>query len=107
LPRCQHIPTAERLSGFTRAADILFNYLTAVAWNAVALALLCHLAKMACRTRSWLNILAASYPGVRIRWRGIFGAYVAGVGVNAIMPARAMSSLCEKRLKAVTDQTEG
>ncbi|HET8606073.1 MAG TPA: lysylphosphatidylglycerol synthase transmembrane domain-containing protein, partial [Gaiellaceae bacterium] len=38
---------------------------------------------------AWRNILAAAYPGVRIRRRGVFGAYAAGVGINAIAPARA------------------
>ena len=28
-------------------------------------------------------------PGERIRYRSVFGAYVAGVGINSIAPARA------------------
>ena len=38
--------------------------------------------------RAWQNILRATYPGSRVPFRGIFGAYWAGVGVNAITPAR-------------------
>ena len=40
------------------------------------------------RTRAWYSILRAAYPGVRYRYRSCAGAYLAGVGVNAIAPAR-------------------
>ena len=33
-------------------------------------------------------ILRAAYPGVKYRYRSCAGAYLAGVGVNAIAPAR-------------------
>ena len=49
----------------------------------------CQCAKLACTSRAWRNVLAAAYPEERVRWRSIFGAYVAGVGVNAVFPARA------------------
>jgi uncharacterized membrane protein YbhN (UPF0104 family) len=78
---------------FGRAALDAFRsfgeHLAAVEWTAVALALLCHVGKMAARTRAWRNILAASYPDAVVRWRTVLGSYVAGVGVNAVMPARA------------------
>src|SRR6266545_3956778 len=48
----------------------------------------CHLCKLVAVSRAWRNILRAAYPGQRIRWRQIFGAYVAGTGVNALIPAR-------------------
>jgi uncharacterized membrane protein YbhN (UPF0104 family) len=64
------------------------EHVAAVAWTSVALALLCHLGKVAARTRAWRNILAAAYPDQVVRWRGVLGAYVAGVGVNALLPAR-------------------
>jgi uncharacterized membrane protein YbhN (UPF0104 family) len=76
------------MSALFDAVESFFDYLGAIAWGALALALVCHLARIGARTRSWRNILAASYPGTRVRWRSVFGAYVAGVGVNAILPAR-------------------
>ena len=42
-----------------------------------------------CTSRAWRNVLAAAYPEVRVRWPAIYAAYIAGVGVNAIFPARA------------------
>ena len=43
----------------------------------------------ACAAIAWRVILRASYPDERLRFRSVFGAYVAGVGVNSIVPARA------------------
>jgi uncharacterized membrane protein YbhN (UPF0104 family) len=71
-----------------RAAETLFDHLAAIHWRFVALAVLVHLLKMAVRTRAWRNILAAAHPEVEVRWRTVLGAYVAGVGVNALIPAR-------------------
>jgi glycosyltransferase 2 family protein len=39
-------------------------------------------------SRAWQNIIAAAYPGKKIRWRSVVAAVFAGVGVNAIVPAR-------------------
>jgi uncharacterized membrane protein YbhN (UPF0104 family) len=55
---------------------------------ALALALGCHLAKAVCASRAWRNVLAAAYPETRVRWLPVYAAYVAGVGVNALFPAR-------------------
>ena len=41
-----------------------------------------------CTSRAWRNVLAAAYPDQPVRWRPIGAAYVAGVGVNAVLPAR-------------------
>jgi uncharacterized membrane protein YbhN (UPF0104 family) len=76
------------VDGLVRAVESFVEYLGAISWGALTLALACHLCKITVRTRSWRNILAASYPDVPVRWRSVFGAYVAGVGVNAILPAR-------------------
>jgi uncharacterized membrane protein YbhN (UPF0104 family) len=38
---------------------------------------------------AWRNVLAAAYPDRPVRRRSILGAYLAGVGVNAILPFRA------------------
>lgn len=34
-------------------------------------------------------MVAAAYPDRQVRWRHVYGAYVAGVGVNALLPARS------------------
>jgi uncharacterized membrane protein YbhN (UPF0104 family) len=50
---------------------------------------LCHVLKTAAVSRAWRNVVSAAYSDRRVRWRDLYGAYVAGVGVNAILPARS------------------
>lgn len=73
---------------FLHALEVFFDHLASVAPGALALALVCHVVKMTCRSRAWRNIVAAAYPGAAVRWRNLFGAYAAGVGVNALVPVR-------------------
>ena len=69
--------------------DAFLDQLGSVDVLPLALAIGCHLLKMACTSRAWRNVLAAAYPESRVPWRSIYGAYLAGVGINAIIPARA------------------
>jgi uncharacterized membrane protein YbhN (UPF0104 family) len=70
------------------AARVFARQLTSVDWAWIGLAIVFHVTKMGVRARSWQAILSASYPDARVRWRSTFAAYAAGVGVNAIVPAR-------------------
>jgi uncharacterized membrane protein YbhN (UPF0104 family) len=67
---------------------VFFHHLAAVEWRWLALGILCHLGKLLAVSRAWRNIVQAAYPDRRVRWRQMFGSYVAGTGVNAIIPAR-------------------
>jgi hypothetical protein len=46
----------------------------AVSWTALILAVALHLLKLVLRVRAWQNILRASYPDTRVRYRDVFGA---------------------------------
>ena len=76
------------MDAVVRAAEALVHHVAAIDWRFVALAALTHVVKMLARSRAWRNILAAAFPGAPVRWRTVLGAYAAGVGVNAIVPAR-------------------
>lgn len=76
------------MGAFVHAVEIFWAQVSAISWGFLALGLVCHLAKMACRSRAWQGILAAAYPTASVRWRDVAGAYAAGVGVNAIVPVR-------------------
>jgi uncharacterized membrane protein YbhN (UPF0104 family) len=76
------------VSQFFHAVGIFFHHLTAIHWAALGLAVLFHLVRIVLRTVAWRNILAASYPDTKVRWRSAFGAYIAGIGVNSLTPAR-------------------
>src|SRR5919204_889196 len=73
---------------FFHALRVFGDELASVSWIALALALALHFAKVLVRTFAWRNILAAAYPEERMPWRPVFGAYVAGVGINSIVPGR-------------------
>jgi uncharacterized membrane protein YbhN (UPF0104 family) len=69
--------------------DAFLDQLTSVEPLPAFLAVLAHVAKLACTSMAWRNVLAAAYPDRIVRWVSIFGAYLAGVGVNALVPVRA------------------
>ncbi len=71
------------------AIGVFFEELASVKFTALGLAILTHVLKTMCTSRAWRNTLAASYPDEQVPWRAIYGAYLSGVGVNAIIPARA------------------
>lgn len=70
------------------AIGVFFEQLAAVKFSALALAVLAHLLKTMCTSRAWRNTIAASYPEEPVPWIRIYASYLAGVGVNAIIPAR-------------------
>jgi uncharacterized membrane protein YbhN (UPF0104 family) len=90
--------------GIIDATTAFFDGLASVAWGPLALAILCHLLKVAARSRAWRNIVQAAYPRTNVRWRSVYGAYVAGVGVNAVLPARGGDVL---RLYLLKHRVEG
>ena len=71
------------------AARTFFDQLAAVGWAMLGIALAMHLLRLVCRGFAWRNILAAAYPATPIRRLPVLGAYVAGVGLNSVAPARA------------------
>jgi uncharacterized membrane protein YbhN (UPF0104 family) len=71
------------------AIQAFWDYLESVQPLPLAIAIGCHILKTICTSRAWRNVLAAAYPETRVRWLPIYGAYIAGVGVNSIFPARA------------------
>src|ERR671925_170884 len=76
------------MSKFFHAVEVFFDHLAAVHWGALVVALVFHVAKATVRTFAWRNILRAAFPGARVRRRTVITAYLAGVGVNSIAPAR-------------------
>jgi uncharacterized membrane protein YbhN (UPF0104 family) len=74
--------------GFVDACQAFFDTITSVSLGPLLLAVTLHVAKLLLRGRAWQNILKASYPGRRVPYWGVFGSYMAGVGVNSLAPAR-------------------
>jgi uncharacterized membrane protein YbhN (UPF0104 family) len=76
------------VSSFLEAAGQFFSDLAAVHWPALVLGLAFFAANLALRSRAYFNTLRAAYPAAVFQWRRIFGAYLAAVGFNNVVPAR-------------------
>jgi uncharacterized membrane protein YbhN (UPF0104 family) len=77
------------MRSFFHAVRVFGDQLAAVRWEFLALALGFFFIRLIFRAWAWRTILCAAYPGERVRFRSVFGSYLAGVGVNSIVPARA------------------
>jgi uncharacterized membrane protein YbhN (UPF0104 family) len=64
------------------------HYLGRVDLLALAIALALSLALQLCRGHAWANALRAAYPRDSVSERGVVGAFLVGVGMNGILPAR-------------------
>jgi len=73
---------------FFHAVGVFFHHLAAVDWKFLAYAVACHIVKLWFRAIAWRSIINAAYPEGNLKLRSAFGAYVAGVGVNSVVPAR-------------------
>jgi len=86
------MPFADLTSSFNsffNAANAFFDHISDIHWGAFALALAFLAAMQLCRAWAWRNVLRAAYPGTRISFLELSAAYLAGAGINAIVPARA------------------
>jgi uncharacterized membrane protein YbhN (UPF0104 family) len=89
---------------FIDASTVFIDHLAAVRWTPLAIALGLQLGRILLRTVAWRNILRAAYPQTRVRWAPVFGAYMAGIGVNAIIPARVGDAV---KVALVKQRVEG
>ena len=85
----QSADLASSFNSFFNAASAFFKHLTDIHWTPFALALGFLLAMQLARAWSWRNVLRAAYPGERISFTRLAAAYLAGAGINAVIPAHA------------------
>ena len=78
----------ESFRSFFDAVDSFFSNLASVRLGPLLIALALFTAYLSLRARASFNILRAAYPAERFRFREIWGAYFAGYGFNAVIPAR-------------------
>jgi uncharacterized membrane protein YbhN (UPF0104 family) len=86
------MPIADLQSSFERFFDAtteFFRHLSEVHWTAFGAALLCLLGMQLARAWAWRNVLRAAYPEQRIAFLPLAAAYLAGAGINAVVPAHA------------------
>ena len=78
----------ESFQSFFDAVDDFVSNLASVRLGPLVIALLLFTAYLTLRARASFNILRAAYPTERIEFRRVWGAYFAGYGFNAVIPAR-------------------
>ena len=77
------------LDRFLRAAETFFEHLADIHWVAMAVALTMWTLMLLARGHAWTNALRASYPDKEVNELRVQASFMAGAGINAIMPARA------------------
>jgi uncharacterized membrane protein YbhN (UPF0104 family) len=99
----------DSLSSYLRAIEAVAERLADVSVGPLAFALGFHMLNLGLRAHAWRSIVVAAYPEVPVRSRTAFGAYCAGVGVNAVLPARAGDAvklvLLHRRMEAASYPT--
>lgn len=70
------------------AVEVFADRLGNLGWGALALAICFHVLRLIAVSRAWRNIIKGAYPNSEVPGRSILAAVFAGVGVNAIVPAR-------------------
>jgi hypothetical protein len=91
FPGVPAAPTAslgESFESFFDAVDKFVSNLASVQLFPLLLALISFTCYLTLRARASFNVLRAAYPAERIEFRRIWGAYFAGYGFNAVIPAR-------------------
>jgi uncharacterized membrane protein YbhN (UPF0104 family) len=77
------------IHAFWHSTTVFANRVVDVRLQILLIALAFLFVNLLLRATAWRTILQAAHPHGRVRWRSIAAAYLAGVGVNAIVPARA------------------
>jgi uncharacterized protein (TIRG00374 family) len=78
----------DSFDAFFDAVGDFAGSLAAIQWGALLIALAAFGVYLTLRARASFNILRAAYPDERIRFRYVWGAYIAGYGFNSVIPAR-------------------
>ena len=78
----------DSFSSFFDAVGDFVSNLAEVNWLALLLGMTLFVAYLSLRARASFHILRAAYPGERIRFLNVWGAYFAGYGFNSVVPAR-------------------
>jgi hypothetical protein len=77
------------LRSFRHAVELVISDVAAVAPGWVIAGILLHVLHQVVRTRGWFNIIRAAHPEAReLRARDVTLAYLAGAGLNGVLPAR-------------------
>ena len=73
---------------FFDAVENFFESLASIQWGTLLVGLAAFAVYLTFRSRASFHVIRAAYPTEPVRWRDIWGAYMAGYGFNSVIPAR-------------------
>ena len=82
------MPVQASIGSFFDAVGSFFDSLSRVGWLSLLLGAIAFVVYLTLRSRAFFHTLCAAYPGERIQFRRIWGAYIAAYGFNNVIPAR-------------------
>ncbi len=74
------------VSSLLDSVGTFFSQLAGLSWFSLLLGLALYAVYLLLRSRALFNALRAAYPGERIRWRDVWGAYMVGYAINNVFP---------------------
>jgi uncharacterized membrane protein YbhN (UPF0104 family) len=81
-----HESIAGTISRFLDSAGQFFSQLASLSWVSLLMALGLYGLYLTLRSRALFNAVRAAYPGEKVRWRDVWGAYMVGYAVNNVFP---------------------
>ena len=77
---------ADTINSLLSSAGTFFSQLAGLSWLSLLIGLAFYALYLLLRSRALFNAIRAAYPGERIRWRDVWGAYMVGYAVNNVFP---------------------
>src|ERR1700729_703396 len=81
-----HASVGSTVTQLLDAAGTFFSQLASLNWFSLLLGLALYALYLLLRSRALWGALRAAYPGERIRWRDVWGAYMVGYAINNVFP---------------------
>jgi len=81
-----HTSVGSTIQSLLNSAGQFFSQLANLSWVSLLIGLACFALYLLLRSRALFNAVRAAYPGVAVRWRDIWGAYMVGYAINNVFP---------------------
>ena len=76
----------DTINNLLTSAGTFFSQLAGLSWIPLLLGLALYGLYLLLRSRALFNAVRAAYPGTRVRWRDVWGAYMVGYAINNVFP---------------------
>ncbi len=76
----------DTVSELVNSAGNFFSQLASLSWIPLLIGLALYGLYLLLRSRALFNAVRAAYPGERVRWRDVWGAYMVGYAINNVFP---------------------